>query len=790
MSNAMERRRELGAETYLPYVRHSGETTIVLKDGSLMSMVALDGVAFETADPVDINAAHRALNLLYRNIADERLALWSHVFRLRSTEYPEGSFSNRFVAGLDAKYKERLVASELYHNELYLSVVWMPGAGAAEKAGALLGRLSRAQISGAEVDAGGLKALKEKTLDLVQGLGRYGARLLGFRIEDGFVFSEPCEVLHRLVGGRREKIALTDGPIHSAIYSDRVVIGRETVEVRYEAETRFAGMFGFKEYPATTRPGMLDVVLSAPFECVLTQSFRFFSKAVAKSVMSRKQNQMLSSGDRALSQIGELDAGLDDLESNRFVMGEHHVSLAVFAASPKELIDTMGQARGRVTSGGAVVAREDLGLEAAWWGQLPGNLKFRPRSGAITSRNFAALSPFHSYPVGRCGGNPWGPAVAMLKTSSGAPYYFNFHAPDSGLGNTFVCGPSGSGKTVILNFMLAQLQKHDPWMVFFDKDRGAELFVRAAGGTYLSLRNGVPTGCAPLKGLDTSPGSIGFLEGWIGQLADAGRPLTAAERSEIAKAVRGVAALPIEQRTFEALRAHMDQTQADGVAARLERWQRGQPLGWVFDNEEDAIGLGAKFLGYDMTDFLDNRELRTPLMAYLFHRVEKPIDGRRIVICIDEFWKALADEGFRDLAQNKLKTIRKQNGLMLFATQSPRDAMLSPIAHTIIEQCPTQVFMPNSRGDRKDYVEGFKLTEREFDLVTRELSPDQRRFLVKQGASSVVAELNLAGFDDELAILSGTTANVERLYTVLEQMGPDVSPDEWLPEFHKQRRSA
>jgi len=184
----------------------------------------------------------------------------------------------------------------------------------------------------------------------VQGLGRYGARLLGLRSEDGLVFSEPCEVLHRFAGGRREKIALTDGPIHSAIYSDRVVIGRETAEVRYEAETRYAGMFGFKEYPATTRPGMLDAILSAPFECVLTQSFKFFSKAVAKSVMSRKQNQMVSSGDRAVSQIGELDAGLDDLESNRFVMGEHHVSLAVFAASINPLTYQLGKVRSHSTN--------------------------------------------------------------------------------------------------------------------------------------------------------------------------------------------------------------------------------------------------------------------------------------------------------------------------------------------------------------------------------------------------------------------------------------------------------
>ncbi len=94
----------------------------------------------------------------------------------------------------------------------------------------------------------------------------------------------------------------------------------------------------------------------------------------------------------------------------------------------------------------------------------------------------------------------WGPAVALMKTSAGSPFYFNFHFSD--LGNTFVCGPSGSGKTVIVNFLLAQLQKHDSNMVFFDRDRGAELFVRAGGGTYMPLKNGRQTGIAPLKGLD------------------------------------------------------------------------------------------------------------------------------------------------------------------------------------------------------------------------------------------------------------------------------------------------
>lgn len=781
------RSRELGPETFIPYVRHVDETTIALNSRALMTVLVLEGVSFETADVLDLNGLHRSLNTLYRNIAGERLALWTHVIRRRDNDYPEGHFTNRFSDSLNARYRERMVREDLFRNDLYLTLVWSPSHNPTEKAANLLSRLRKARRSGMELDEAALKHLQDKVIDVAAGLKRFAPRVLSLHELDGILFSEPSEFLHQLVGGRREPVPLTEGRISSAIYSDRVIFGRETVEIRHEAETRYAGMFGFKEYPATTRSGMLDGILTAPFELVLTQSFAFTSKADARTIMGRKQNQMVSAADKAASQIEELGEAMDDLESNRFVMGEHHLGLAVFAPTVKELADHMAKARAHLTSGGAVVAREDLGLEAAWWAQLPGNLRYRARSGAITSRNFAALSPYHSYPTGQKDGNEWGPAVAMLKTASGSPFYFNFHHSD--LGNTFVCGPSGAGKTVLLNFMLSQLEKHDPHMVFFDKDRGADLFVRAAGGTYLPLRNGVPTGCAPLKALDLTPENRIFLARWIGKLAGAAtRELNVSELRDIAAAVDGLADLPVERRSIGALRTFLNNTDPEGIASRLRRWERGGPLGWVFDNDLDDIGIGARFIGYDMTDFLDNEEIRTPLMGYLFYRVEQLVDGRRIIIVIDESWRVLEEEEFLALAQNKLKTFRKQNGLMVFSTQSPRDAIKSPIAHTIIEQCPTQIFLPNPRGDRADYVDGFKLTEREFELISRELSLESRRFIVKQGHNSVVAELNLNGFDDELAILSGRTVNVELADAIRAELGE--GHQDWLTVFQQRRRTS
>jgi type IV secretion system protein VirB4 len=748
--------RDLDPRGALPYARHVTGEIIGLDTQALMITFELDGASFETADVRDLNDWHAKLNGGWRNLANDHLAVWHHLVRRRHEGYPEGTFRSAFARDLDTRYRARLGATQMYVNELYVTLVLHPGREAAERAGAWVAGRSRTGTNEDEA----VKRLQDAGRDLAQYLGRYGVRTLGLYERDGSWFSEPLEVLRLVLTGRRERVPLIRGHLGSAIYSARVIFGREALEIRDAADARFAGIFGVKEYPAVTRPGLWNGLLSARFAFVASQSFTFLSKTAARAVMERKQNQMLSARDRAASQIAGLGDALDDLMSNRFAMGDHQASVLVYGDDPRQLADNLSSARALLADSGLVTAREDLALEAAFWAQFPGNFSRRVRPAAITSRNFAALAPFHTHPAGRAEGNHWGPAVALLRTSAGSPFHFNFHVGD--LGHTFICGPSGSGKTVVQNFMLAALEKFGAQRVFIDKDRGAEIFVRACGGTYLTLRNGEPTGFAPLKALDFTPGNAAFLGQLLRQLVGAGeRPLSVQEERAIDEAIVGLGPLPPGQRSLSALRALLGQRDASGVGARLEKWCRGGALGWVLDNEEDAVGLDARFLGFDMTHVLDNAEVRTPMMMYLFHRLAALVDGRRLVIDIDEFWKALGDETFRGLAQDGLKTYRKQNAFMVFGTQSPADVLRSPIAHTILEQCATKIFLPNAHAAERDYIEGFGLTRREFALVREELAPESRQFLIKQGLNSVVAELRLDGMDDQLAVLSGRTETVD-----------------------------
>ncbi len=374
----------------------------------------------------------------------------------------------------------------------------------------------------------------------------------------------------------------------------------------------------------------------------------------------------------------------------------------------------------------------------------------------------------------------------MMKTAAQSPYYFNFHVGD--LGHTLIIGPSGAGKTVVQNFLMAQLEKTGAQQIFIDKDRGAEIYVRSAGGIYLTLKNGEPTGFAPLRALDYGPRNLVFLGRLIRQLVTpVGGQLGVTQERMIDEGLASLGRLAPEDRSILALRQLLGQRDPEGIGARLEKWARGGSLGWVFDNDIDALSLEAPFVGFDMTDFLDNPEVRTPLMMYMFHRIDGLLDGRRLVIDIDEFWKALGDDAFRAFAQDGLKTYRKQNAFLVFGTQSPADALRSDISHSIMEQVATKILLPNPYGRETDYVDGLGLTQAEFKLIRHDLNPESRRFLVKQGHDSIVVELDLGGLSDELAVLSGTTETVTLLDAIRAEVGDD--PENWLPVFHRQRRS-
>lgn len=800
-------RNEEGTAAFIPYASHVSRNAVKLANGDYIRTIRMQGAAHESADVEHINSWHEQLNGFMRNIASPNVALWTHVVRRTCGEYPGGHFQPGFCHELNEKYRRHMAAERMMVNELYLTVVYRPQPLKAARLLERFGRKGPDEPLQRQFDE--LETLDAVTGAAMAALDRYEPEMLGCYEHKGVMFTEVLEFLAFLIDGEWRRFALPRCEIRDVLATSRPFFGRGgLMSLKGPTRTQYAAILAIQEYPALTCPGILNDLLGMPFEFVLSQSLTFLSKQVALGRMRRQQARMINAGDVAESQIGDIDTALDDLSSNRFVMGAHSLGLAIRADDQKALNGHINEAGAALSDSGMKWAREEAGIAGAFWAQLPGNFDYRVRVSDITSRNFAGFSCFHNYPVGRIRNNQWGDAVTMFSTTSGAPFYFSFHKGEQGadarqaarldpnhkdLANTVVIGKSGTGKTVLEMLLLAQAQKFSQpergkvlSCILFDKDLGASVGVRAMGGRYFPIKNGVPSGWNPFQ-LEPTPDNLTFLEALVRRLVKNERfPVSPKQEHEISQAIAGVMGTPRPKRRLGAVLEFLDPTDENGLHLRLARWCRGGTLGWLFDNPQDTLRLDdSTIVGFDVTDFLDNDETRTPTIMYLFHRIEGLIDGRRIPIFMDEFPRLLGDPEFTELADRKLVTIRKQDGFLVLFCQHPRQCLDSKIASTIVTQTATKIFLPNPEADHDDYVHGFKLSEREFEIV-RELGEKSRRFLIKQGQNSVVAELNLRGFEDELAVLSGNTATSLLAEKLVAELGDD--PAVWLPEFHRIRK--
>ena len=773
-SSAKTVAREASAGRHLPYGHHVDDHTIATRDGLLMQVIGLRGMLFETADTDEINYRKRLRDAMLQAIGSSRFAIYHHIVRRRIDAGLDGQFGDPFSAKLDAAWQARLGRRQLFVNDLYLTLIRRPLQGRVGLLDGLREKLGRT-ASVAETTAHDLRQLDTAREALMAALGSYEPSLLTVYEGAAGFCSEPLEFLSTLFNGESRPILLPTQDIGAYLPDRRISFGQETIELAPSGHTdrSYLGLVSIKDYPGQTSAGMFDELLRLPFELTVSQSFGFVERQSALERMNLTLRRMRSAEDEALSLRAELSNAKDEVAAGRSGFGEHHMTIGVRGASPAEVDAGVAEVQAALADLGIIAVREEIALEPAFWAQFPGNFKYIARRGLVSTGNFAGLASGHNFALGQPHGNHWGDAVTLFETTAAGPYFFNFHQGD--LGNFTIIGPSGSGKTVALNFLLAQARKFDPRIVFFDKDRGGELFIRAIGGRYDVLRPGAPSGLNPLQ-LEDSPANRQFLIDWLALLAgDTG----VEEQAQIKDAIDANYAQPQHHRRLRHIvelfrgghRPH-----ADDIWSRLRPWWGDGERAWLFDNAEDATDLSARSVGFDMTQILDDPAVRTPAMMYLFHRVEERLDGSPAIIVVDEGWKALDDEVFVRRIKDWEKTIRKRNGIVGFATQSAQDALESRIASAIIEQAATQIFMANPKARAADYIDGFGLTAHEYELV-RSLPDSAHCFLVKHGNESVVARLNLSGERELLTILSGRERTVRLLDELRAEHGD--APEAW-----------
>ena len=778
---------------FVPFSSLLSDHDVITRGGDYLRVWRLDGVAFECADEPLIAERHEALCSLLRNLAGGQWAVWTHRLHRKVVDRLQDPLEPGFAQDLSRAYQAHTSAQPMMSNELYLSLLYRPNRSRVSRA-LQSTRRSRALIAAAQAEA--LRVVEERSAFVDRVLRGFGPQLLGTRVQGERRYSEVAEFLGYLVNGCWKPVPVAPGPLYRTLPTTRLSFGGDKLELRQGEQRRCAALVDIKEYADAVEPGVLNALLYENSEFIETQSFSILPRRDAMRALELQRDQLIASDDVVASQIADMDQALNDLGDGQFCMGEYHYSLVVFGDAGADSLADAGrraaQAMGAVGEASSLqMAPVDLVADAAWFAQLPGNWQWRPRDAKLSSRAFAALASGHNFARGKRDGNPWGEALALLRTPSGQPFYLNLHSSPDGEdsadkklpGNTLIIGSTGVGKTTLEMFLLTLTRKWSPAprLVLFDLDRGCEIAIRALKGRYFTLEAGQPTQLNPLQWAPT-PARIQFWEQLVRTcLETPALPLLPADERAIAEAIKTVATMPPALRRFSTVRQNLPKSGENSLYERLGRWCEGGALGWVFDQANDQLtDLGAaSVIAFDTTEFMDLPEVRTPVMLYLLQVMEELVNGERLIYGISEFWKALDHPIFSDFAKQKQKTIRKQNGLGIFDTQSPSDVLRHPIGRTMVEQSVTKIFLANPQAVREEYVEGFGLSEAEFDIVRSLGAQGGRRFLIKQGHTSAICELDLAGLDDFVTVLSATTDNVALLDTVRERHGND--PFQWLP---------
>jgi len=776
-------KREISVSRFVPYKCHWNHNTIITKNDELIKIIKVKGFSFETADDEEIDLRKNARNNFFKGMSDGRFSIYFHTIRRSQKAFPEGDIHNIFAKTVNDKWKQRNNSNISFVNEHYITIIRGRERGAVGKIQSIIERFKNInpkvrwerQMQEAYAD------LEEVAVRVSTGLSSYGSEMLGLVERKDGIFSEMLEFLCRIVNcNYSQPIAPPSMQISDYIGISKLFFHKNYIEIHHIDCIKYAAVISLKEYRPTTYGGMLDNFMKLPYELIISQSFSFIDKMFAISAMQLQQRRLTQAEDVAKSQIGEIDNALDDAMSGRIAFGDHHLTILVIEDSLQQLEKAASQCIVAFSNCGIMGVRERINMEPAYWGQLPGNGNFIVRKSVINTLNVASFASFHNYPSGKRDGNHWGDAVTVFNTASGTPFFFNFHVRD--VGHSMVIGPTGAGKTVLLNFLCAQAQKFNCRLFFFDKDHGAEIFIRAINGVYIKPQRSVSSGFNPLQ-LKNNSQNRAFLIEWFCALVDPkNEGLPPEDMDKINQAVKGNYNLKQKDRTLKNIIPFLGIGGPGTLAGKMEIWHSGGSHSTLFDNEEDVIdfSLGNNF-GVEMGAVLDDPRSLAPVLLYLFHRINSALDGTPTMIVLDEAWALISNKIFAPKIKNWLKVLRKLNTFVVFATQSVEDASKSEISDTLVQQTATQIFLPNLRATSA-YRDVFMLSEREMILV-KNTDPASRFFLLKQDNQGVIARINLVGMDDEISVLSGRAETVEILKEIINEVGDD--PEDWLEIFYR-----
>ena len=716
---------------YLPWAALIAPGVVLNKDGSFQRTARFRGPDLESATPSELIGASARLNNALRRLGSG-WAVFVEAQRAAAGDYPLSRFPDPVSELVDAERRAQFEQEgQHFESAYFLTLLWLPPAETASRAEAWL---YEGRARGGADPHEALRSFTDRTDRLL-------ALMEGFLPEAGWLSNgETLTYLHSCVSTRRHRVRTPETPMHlDAILVDEALTGG-LEPMLGSAHLRTLSIMGF---PSATYPGLLDELnrLAFPYRwstraiCLdktdatklLTRIRRqWFAKrksvaAILKEVMTNEASALLDTD--ASNKAADADLALQELGSD--LIGEAYVTATVTVSDEDPCA---ADAKLRLVEKGIqgrdfTCAVESVNAVEAWLGSLPGHVYANVRSWPVSTLNLAHMIPLSAVWAGpERDDHLSAPPLFFARTDGSTPFRFSLHVGD--VGHTLVVGPTGSGKSVLLAFMALQFRRYPEAQVFaFDFGGSIRAAALAMGGDFEDLGGALsdamadPVALQPLARIDDAA-ERAWAADWVAAiLSREGIVVTPEVKDHLWSALNSLSHAPASQRTLTGLSVLL---QSNVLKRALQPYCLDGSWGRLLDAEQERIGE-ASVQAFE-TEGLAGSGAAPAVLAYLFHRVEGRLNGSPTLIIIDEGWLALDDPAFGAQLREWLKTLRKKNASVVFATQSLADIEGSAIAPAIVESCPTRLFLPNERALEPQITaiyRRFGLNDRQIEILAR-----------------------------------------------------------------------